>query len=411
MKVVHLSKRDYVGGGAARAASRLNNSLAQNGLESMMLVGEKHLSDDSIFQPTRLNQRLRLGVVEFIDQFRFKKNYPEHKTKDFSTNLFPNITSSVLSKFKYDILHVHWVGNGFFPIVSLPKIAKPIVWTLHDSWPFTGGCHVPSGCQKFKANCGQCPALSSTKSNDLSRRIYLKKKEHWSKVKINWIAPSRWMATKALESSLLGNQNVKIIGNALDTELFKPRDKTFARRLFNLSESKKIILFGSVSPLSDPNKGFELLRKSLEKLQTTTQEVQLVIFGTEKKPDSLPGNDVKAVGWIRDELLMSALYSAADLTLVPSYYESFGQIVTESMACGTPVIAFDASGPSDIIGHRATGYLAKAFDPDDFARGIEWVLDHPDPLQLSQAARRAIEENYSFDVIAKKHIDLYSQLL
>jgi glycosyltransferase involved in cell wall biosynthesis len=129
-------------------------------------------------------------------------------------------------------------------------------------------------------------------------------------------------------------------------------------------------------------------------------------------PDEFQNNlPIKELGYLEDEPLR-ALYSVVDVMVVPSRIESFGQIISESLASGTPVVAFDATGPRDIIDHKETGYLATPYDPKDLAKGIKWVITDPSRNErLGRQAREAAEQRFAIERVTDQHRELYQDIL
>lgn len=218
---------------------------------------------------------------------------------------------------------------------------------------------------------------------------------------------------KAEESSLTKGLAISVIPNVIDTSVFYPSDKEEVRKALSLPQDKKIILMGAAR-LDDSIKGFAFLSKALELLKDNRDEYLLVLFGNIKQNresflSSIP-IDYKYMGILYDSSEIAKLYSAADVTVVPSHYETFGQTLIEAMACGCPVVSFDNSGQTDIIDHKTTGYLARYTDSTDLARGIEWVLDNRNQT-MSHACIEKVRTNYSEEIIAQKYISLYKKLL
>src|SRR5579872_3726726 len=149
---------------------------------------------------------------------------------------------------KADIYNLHWVSDlidyrQFFG--ALPR-AQPLVWTLHDMNPFTGGCHYTAGCERFRGACGTCPQLGSKEPSDLTALIHARKKTALAKLQpetTRIIATSRWMEAQACSSSLMRNFDVIRIPYGLDTDVFAPRDRDIAREVFGIPHDKKVVLF------------------------------------------------------------------------------------------------------------------------------------------------------------------------
>jgi glycosyltransferase involved in cell wall biosynthesis len=327
--------------------------------------------------------------------------------------LLPDKVPAEVAEINPDLIHLHWLGAGFLGVETLGKLTRPIVWTMHDSWPFTGGCHVPFDCQKYRQSCGGCPILGSSRERDLSRWNWKRKEKAWHGLNLTMVAPSRWLADCAQSSSLFHDVRVEVIPNGLNTEVFHPMDKEHARQVLGLPKGGKIILFGAVRVTSDPNKGFHLLQPALKALGKKSSDMLAVFFGASdiaELPDL--GMPVVSLGKILDEQRLAAIYSAADVFVVPSIQEAFCQTATEAMACGVPVVAFGATGLLDIVKHRECGYLAQPYDVDDLSRGILWVLeDEERRMQLSRRARQRAESEFNLDRMAERYLALYREVL
>jgi glycosyltransferase involved in cell wall biosynthesis len=298
-------------------------------------------------------------------------------------------------------------------VETLRKFNRPIVWTLHDSWAFTGGCHVPFDCTRYRENCGVCPVLGSASEKDLSRWTWNRKARAWRDLDLTVVTPSRWLAECARSSSLFRDARVEVIPNGLDTETFQPLDKTSSRTLLGLPQDKKIILFGAVRGLSDPNKGFHLLTPALQEVAKGSKDALAVVFGSSGyagMPDL--GMPVTFLGRIDDDHSLAKIYSAADVFVAPSKQENLPNTVMEAMACGTPCVAFHQGGVPDLVDHAVSGYLAQPFDTEDFARGIEWILGDDDRrAELSDQARRKIVAEFSLANVSERYATIYRELL
>lgn len=412
MKIVIVNTSDIIGG-AARAAYRLHKSLLNKGVDSQMLVQEKISDDFTVI--TNRQSFLRMIVVKIrpiIDAFpvRFYKN----RTKTlFSPSWlgFNNVVNQI-NALNPDVVHLHWINGGMIKIEDIIKIKAPIVWTLHDNWAFTGGCHIMWECKKYVNKCGTCPRLGSNKEEDLSRKIFNRKQKTYKKLpNLVIVAVSKWLEDCARESSLLKCHKIVKLPNPIDTNIFKPFDKLQARKLWNLPINKKLVLFGAMSATSDVNKGFKELSESLGFLNNA-ENIEFVIFGSsEPKQKHLFKVKTHYLGHLSDDVSLVTLYSAVDVMIVPSLQEAFGQTASESMACGTPVVAFGHSGLLDIVEHKKTGYLAKPFDTNDLADGIKWVINTTNYEELSKNGRNKIVAEFDSLAVANNYIELYENII
>lgn len=411
MKIVIVSTSDNFGG-AARAAYRLHKSLLAKGVESKMLVQVKQNDDYTVEVYSKSFYQKIIAKLKPALDLLFLRFYRNRDKMLFSPSAirFNNVVEQI-NALMPDVVHLHWICDGMIKIEDLAQIKAPIVWTLHDNWAFTGGCHIMWDCKKYKTNCGACPRLGSDNEKDLSRKVYNRKQKTFSKLpNMIIVALSKWLENSANESSLFSNHKVVNLPNPIDTNVFKPFDKQQARELWNLPYNKKLVLFGAMSATSDINKGYKELLESL-KLLTDDGNIEFVIFGSSEPKEKQPFKmTTHYLGHLNDDVSLVTLYSAADVMIVPSLQEAFGQTASESMACGTPVVAFGHTGLLDIVEHKKTGYLARPFEIEDLAKGIEWVLNAPDYNEFSKEGRDKIVKFFDSSVVADKYIELYNEI-
>jgi len=413
MKILMLSKSDGRGGGYA-AAFRLLQGLEKLNVSVQMLVGESTRGNHSVIGPQNNIQKLFNKMSPYLDSIPLKL-YPNRKRVIFSPAILPDRLTKKVITLKPDLIHLQWVAGGFLRLETLKRFNKPLVWTLHDMWPFTGGCHYNEECGRYREKCGKCSLLGSSKNWDLSRWILKRKLKTWKGLNLTIVTPSRWLANCAKKSSLFSKKRIEVIPNGLDLYRFKPIDKQFAREVLCLPQDKKIILFGAMNSASDKRKGFNLLLPTLEILAQNgwRDKVELVIFGATESTDSTKfGLRAHYMDYINDDISLSLLYSAADIFVAPSIQDNLPNTIMESLACGTSVIAFDIGGISDMVVHKKTGYLARPFDTNDLAKGIEWVLEDNERWQiLSRQSRIKVEREFGLEVISKRYANLYREIL
>ncbi len=418
MKVVILSSSDK-SGGAAIASSRLHLALKKHDVNSQMLVRYKVNHIDPTIQA--INQLARFATVEAHPRFIMEKLFFLFHEKSiterfaFSTNKFGfNVSANQLVR-GADIIHLHWINQGFISLKGLKNLfslKKPVVWTLHDMWPFTGGCHYSGTCQNYKLNCGNCPFLRIPSNNDLSNKVLIKKRKYYKNSNISVVACSNWLAAKARESDLFRNFNVITIPNPIDIEIFKPANKEDVRLRMGLPSDKKILLIGSAK-LTDKRKGFEKLLAAFQILDAKNPELKdkiyILLFGqiSEFASQQIPFH-VKSLGMIETPELA---YQCADIFILPSLEDNLPNTVMEALSCGVPCIAFKTGGIPEMIDHDENGYLCQYASEKDLADGIIWALNRADLKLLSLNARAKVLKNYSEESVARQYIKLYSQLL
>jgi glycosyltransferase involved in cell wall biosynthesis len=315
--------------------------------------------------------------------------------------------------FQGDVLHLHWVSKlidvpSFF--ASVPS-DLPIVWTLHDMNPFTGGCHFSSGCEAFRSACGNCAQIACSSGIDLSYRILREKRAAVRDKNLHVVAPSRWLIEAAKKSAVLGEaRSYHTIPYGLDIDALSPRDPAAARRQLGLSEHAFVLGFGAAS-LTNRRKGFQELRAALTQLRGDNI-VALVFGGGELPPESDSRLKTVSVGYVQGADRLANLYSAMSAFALPSLEDNLPQTGLEAMACGTPVVAFHAGGIPDFVIPGQTGLLARTGDAGELARQIQWLIDHRNQLApLKAQARQIVVERFNSDVEVQNYIELYQEVV
>ncbi len=412
MKVLTVAATDRLGG-AGIAAYRTHRALLDAGIEAQMLVWRKTTSDPSVHRlATRLNLRARARRKFAARRHSglLKSNPRVPGGAYWSLNLFGYAIAPVINAFDADIVHLHWLGDNFLPIQQLASIKQPLVWTLHDMWAFTGGCHYAGDCMRFVETCGNCPQLADPRRDDISARVNKQKRGAWEQVPLTVVCPSRWLADCAGQSAVLRNKRIEVIANPIDTCAFKPLDRREARYAFNLPLDKKLVLFGAVDGTADPRKGFAYLREALS-VFSESDGVELVIFGADNEDNGgLIELDIPMhrTGILRDNVSLNLLYSACDVFVLPALQDNLPNTLLEALACGTPCVAFDTGGIGDLLQHQENGYLAQLADAADLRRGIEWSLAQE---WWPERIHQQVAERYAADLISEQYIGLYQSIL
>jgi glycosyltransferase involved in cell wall biosynthesis len=417
MKVLHVIP-DVNGGGASKGAYRIHRSVLGQGIDSQLLVLKKNIND-----PNAIN--INSGVMGWLGRkLNKKKNRAAMKSfSNFSTSN-PALHSfgvtnrggllKRINQSDADIVHLHWIIH-MLTIEEIGQISKPIVWTFHDMWPICGGEHYvldDSDAARFRTGYLQCNQPSDERGPDYNRITWERKLAAWKSKCFHIATCSDWLANCARSSPLFANSYIEAINYPLDTAIFKPHEKRLVRDEFRLPLDKKIIMAGAVGGVNNIYKGGDLFRKAIEILyQQGRSDMIVVLFGEEKSAEFSDWLfPVINIGHIDSESQLSKLYSCADVFALPSRQEAFGQVGSEALASGTPVVAFRHSGPMDIVKHHVTGWLAKPFEPEDFATGISYLLDQQaQGLDLSSQARLSAVELFSLDVGGQKYVDLYKR--
>jgi glycosyltransferase involved in cell wall biosynthesis len=409
MRVFALNLSDSIGG-AAKAAYRIHKAVTMVGVDSKLVVNRKSLVDASVVG-------LRSNLEALIDKFRSGFGVLVSRTlrtpnADYhSAAIFPTSWSKKLARPEVEVIHLHWINGEMMSISDLGAIQKPLVWTLHDMWAFSGAEHY-SRSSRWKDGYIQANRPIDEAGFDLNRWTWNRKKKSWKRP-IQIVTPSHWLAECVKNSALMRGWPVEVIPNPIDVDQWTPLDKTIAREKLGLPLGVPLILFGAIGGAADPRKGFDFLKSALQLLCNVRSDLELVVFGQEAPDQAINlGFPIHYLGHLSNEADMQMAYSAADVLVAPSIQEVFGQTASEAHACACPAVAFEGTGLADVIEHQKTGYLARLGDVEDLAAGISWVLESTSKsTQLNAAARVRAVETFSYPVIALQYQNIYSKVL
>ncbi|MGE3477115.1 MAG: glycosyltransferase family 4 protein [Rhodospirillaceae bacterium] len=418
MRILQVNTLD-VQGGAARAAYRLHRGLVSIGANSTYFVREKRTRDDTVRKfipdpsPAAVAHRAQ-AKAERDAAYDAYKATRSPDIEQFSQERVDGDENFFIQRPRADIINLHWVA-GFvdYPLFFTPeRIDVPVVWTLHDMNPFTGGCHFDQECGRFQTRCGACPLLGSTETEDLTTRIFDAKQRifaNWPADRLHIVAPSNWLVDVAKSSALFGKYDGTCIPNSIETALFKPTDKMAARAALGLPQHARIVLFMS-HQVSLARKGFRELVQALA-LVPGNQDILLIGVGDKTNVAIDAPVKVAMVNYIGDDATVAALYSAADVTAVPSKQDNLPNTMLESMSCGTPVVGFGVGGIPDMVKEGETGFLASPGSIPGLAGAFMAAFADPDRLRdCGMRARARVEAIHAPEVQAKAYLTLYEKL-
>lgn len=417
MNIVHIDNADS-GGGASRSAHRLHDGLRRSGHNSLMYVLNKYTEDCAVKQfrsspgktawILRNARRFRLA----LSMLRYRNTAPEDQTffSDDRTPFYLDACQQIPSS---EVINLHWVANfldlgAFFE--WLPR-EKALIWTMHDMASFTGGCCHAIGCAKFTEGCGACPQLGSKREHDLTWDVWQRKKHYYSALdsdRFHIVTPSQWLSKELKRSPLLARFPNSVIPYGLDLEVFKPRDRHLSREVFGIPMAAKVILF--VSNGAVRLKGFHVLLDALDGLDANSG-VFLLSIGFDSGT-ALRQFKHAHIPSVKEEGLMSLIYSAADVFVLPSLADNLPNTMLESMACGTPVVAFATGGIPDGVRPGVTGLLAKTGDATDLRSAILGLLgNEARRSEMAANCRKVALAEYSLELQAKRYVHLYESVL
>jgi glycosyltransferase involved in cell wall biosynthesis len=433
LKILHVNASD-ISGGAARAAYRIHRSVVDHGVAHGLqshLRAISQLSDDptviggpplgkiaigSRLRP-RLNQLARRG---------FRTGNPILHTIAWPATGLGRELQQRHRQGKADLVHLHWLWDSTLSIEEIGRLTMPLVWTLHDQWAFCGAEHYTtpplpgesaSSDQRFALGYSPYSRPSHESGPDINRRTWLRKHRAWCRP-IHIVCPSTWIKDCVHRSVLMADWPITVIPYPIDLEVWAPCDQRQARILLNLPLDRPLVLFGADGGSRDLRKGADLLFKALQILHqqvsgTALEKVELAVFG-QSCPATPPelGFPIHYTGRLHDDLSLRLLYAAADVMVVPSRQEAFGQTASEAHACGTPVVAFRTGGLVDIVDDRSTGALADPFDPVSLAAAILWVLEDPQRRRhLGAASRQRAQRLWDPARVAGLYAEVYRKAL
>jgi glycosyltransferase involved in cell wall biosynthesis len=407
MRPLILSANDQ-GGGAGIAATRLHLGLLDLNVDSQMLVQRKMSSSPHI-QSTGSRIGRAFGLIQpHLD--RAPVNFFSTASELFHPQWVPALWQKKPSSLAPDIVNLHWICDGFMSIEAIGRLPYPIVWTLHDMWPLTGGCHYSGKCKQYTSQCGNCPTLQSNKKHDLSRLVWKRKQSVWRDKPMVLVSPSRWLAKCAAESSIFSSHRIEVIPNGIDLCRFKAIDKKIARQILNLPSEPLIVLFGAMS--GSKRKGAHHLKAALSILAARGLNVELAVFGNRQQYQELDSFRTNYLGHLADEVTLCLNYAAADVFVAPSEQDNLPNTMIEAMASGTPCVAFKIGGMADIIDSGINGYLAKPFDAADLANGIASIIeDDSHRIMFSIEARKKAELRFDVKHMSANYAKLFEEIL
>lgn len=407
-------------GGAAVAAHRLHYGLLALGVDSRLWNKPNRNRSMSPESAGQLLNLTKPNLIEQIGGLVTKVRDRRHlKGRPSGLELYTTPWKGIATPFDRsqlggDVLHLHWVNRwldwqSFFG--TLPT-GHPVVWTLHDMNPITGGCHHADGCDSFHRGCGNCPQLAAKRrgNEDISQMGFDIKHQSYVDKNLHIVTPSRWLQRHAEQSGLTRRASIQTIHNGLDLTHFRPRDKEIARRELGLPPNVTVIGFGAAL-MDNRRKGAQEFYRAVSLLKDPSKVVCLG-FGEQAE---LPAMDrippIHNTGYLRTAEDLSRVYSASDLFVMPSLGENMPQTVIEAMACGTPCVAFSVGGIPEVVRPGKTGLLAELQDCQQLAAQIQWMIDHPEQRKaMGRGSRKLVCDEFDLDQQTRKYVRLYEHV-
>ncbi len=402
MKIVHIQ---FSMPPAGNACFRLHSAMRERGVDSSIYNIRKSIAyRNYISSPKRSLQSYFLEIYSYLHG-SFIKHLLRPNSYFFSYKPFWGAKLHSLDLVKdADVIYLHWVAGGCLQFNEIDKIAstgKLIIFFMHDMWDFTGGCHHSFDCLGYESGCANCPMFKD-RSNIAHKQIEDKFRLFSKYPNIIFVSPSKWLAECAKKSYALQKSRVYTISNVVDETIFKPINKKLSREILNLPLDKKIITFGCQAGTNNPYKGWKYLKEAMDFIKR--DDLHILIYGVDyqKETQEQISYPITFMGPVFDETKLSLICNATDIFVSPSLAESFGLTFLENILCGTPVVGFNNTAVNEIVKTEETGYLAVNKDPEDLARGIQYLLDKIDNF--------TVQYNYSTDYIVGQHINLVQNI-
>lgn len=408
--VTHLTTE--LSGGSGIAAQRIHKALVEKNIPSQLLSrkGTTFLPHSS--RDARYSSILWRNLESISINRQWKQS--NHDRGLFTSPQWIYKTQLQDIAAHASIINLHWISRWldqprFFN--SIPDHI-PIVWSLHDMNPITGGCHHALACDKFTTHCADCPNLKNSGKYDQAWKNFALKAKFYQRLNLHFVGNSSWTTAQA-QKSALGKyaRSIRTIPLGIDTNDYQPIDSSIAKAALRVKPDDFAIAF-ACADLSDQNKNLSVLLAAISEL-AKKHSITLILFGSGQIPALNNQITILNLGHLSSPHLQSLAYSAADIFVMPSKIESFGLTALESMACSTPVLAFRTGGIPDLVIHGETGWLAdEVSSAESLYQGLDWMLQHPqERLIFGKAARERVEREFTADLMGDRYINLYEELL
>ena len=406
MKILMLAVKDLAGG-AHRSAFRLHQALRAASADVTLAVMNKSSTDPFVHEMCgRERGWIRRGRG-FLD--RVPAPCLVKREDPISLGLRSVRLDLLVQRFRPDVVHLHWVNGGMASIEAIAKCPVPTVWTMHDMWTFTGGCHYSGDCERFTESCSGCPKLRHI---PLIRRVpewvHSRKRRGWTERPLHAIAPSQWMADMAGRSSLFRNAEIATIGYCIDPSVYNPATRIESRQRLGLSNDEQAILFVNAD---QPRKGALIIGDTIRRLQAIERSRKLRFLFAGGMPPDVGGDDAAVIRLptTHEEAAMAKYYAAADVFVLPSYEDNLPNVIIEAHACGTPVVAFPSGGIPEMITSGRNGLLTKERNAESLADCL--IKFFSAAFSSREHIHADAVERYSGTVIAGKHVQFYKSVL
>ena len=399
MKIIHLSFSKS--GGAGTVATTLAKSQSELGHDSSF----EFLTEGNLRQRPFRNPSITLAAS--LDEYVIKNRNFENQLSLARASLGSLSLEKIVD---VDIVHLHWIPGqvSLKHLVKIMERARSVVWTLHDMWPITGGCHYSGSCKEFQETCSNCPAVIGVYQKSIESQLSLKSEiaeTFASKLKI--VSPSNWLAKLAESSSIFKGKKISVIPNPVhSTNVTSAISKKASRTSLGVDQEAFVVAF-SAANLDDKRKGLDKLLLNLEivALENPTISFELLLIGASRNEFRCPGVKVTHTGMVSADQAKAYL-SAADVLINFSKEENLSMSLIEALSTGLPILALDSGGNSDVVQDGKTGYLLNTAT-EVSSRLKQLAQDKNLTSILSSAALEDFKARFSSEIVAEKYLELY----
>lgn len=389
-RVVH-GTHDSVNGGAGRAAQRIADAVDGVGAEAIMV-----------------NSPARWTVSRWAEH-RLSHWQGSRPGRFRSSGLVPGPSARKIQALNPDVVHLHWIGRGFLSSHQVGRLPVPVVWTLHDMWPFCANEHYSDVSEAAGWRRGY--STEGVKTDRWARLAWRAKHASW-RDNFTFIAPSQWMADLKSQSALLPDSPVAVVPNPVPIDTFQDMDRTEARSTLGIPAQGPLIGFVADEGAANPLKGFDDLARALTPLASSHPSARLLIVGKQPSAGTASSISTIATGQIRDDARLAIAYAACDVVCVPSLLDNAPQTASEASATSRPVVAYASGGIPDLIQDGVTGLLARTGDVRGLSLALAHVLDSPaHAAQMGRQGRQRAVDEWSPPVIGEKYLRVYREAI
>jgi glycosyltransferase involved in cell wall biosynthesis len=424
-KILHISSPGYKSAG--KLAFDIHEAFMRYGCESFMVCKDNNYGFKNSFSYYgsifHYYEKYKNRFLVYLKKLWGKKpdqdskygyHYTDHDTMQFQ---YRNILKK--TPFKPDII-ILYALHEFINAKTIKRLEEEskakIFWLFYDMGPMTGGCHYSWNCESYAKMCGTCPWLFSQEKYDSSYKNMLLKTKYLKDMDIITLICSEWLMRKVRISSLFSTKNIHKWMMPVDLTVFKPaQDKSSVKKELGLDPEKIYILFGSVN-LENSRKGSEYVIKALGLLKNTVADLsdfEVIIPG-------YGGSGLKELikfkiilpGFIYDRATLIKYYQAAHVAVVPSVEDTGPLMISEAMACGTPVVSFEMGSAYDLVYTGITGYRAELKCAEDLSEGISSIINLSTEKynEMSANCRRVSEEKIHIDDQVNYIVDIFNKM-